>query len=118
VSRASLIEAYVSALPFAAVAVVQTAGGCRVAVGGEIAPGETIAARFYFKPSHAELVLMTIGKEGLADKPPAAVAALIERTAAMLGAPHRTLDADRAQCGGDGQDGLALSAPARPAPQF
>jgi len=35
---------------------------------------------------------MTIGKEGLSDKPPAAVAALIEQAAARLGAPFQTAD--------------------------
>lgn len=61
-SRELLVEAYVSALPFAAVAIVQTAGGgCRIETA---APGEV--ARYYFKPSHVDLVL---GAAGLADGP-------------------------------------------------
>jgi hypothetical protein len=41
-SRELLIEAYITALPFAAIAIVQTAGGgCRVETG---APSEAIAS--------------------------------------------------------------------------
>jgi hypothetical protein len=90
-SRESLIEAYVSALPFAAVAVVAIAGGgCRVETAAPGAPGETIA-QYYFRPSHVELVL---GAAGLGtdpiDQPPDVVAALIEKTAATMGAPFET----------------------------
>jgi hypothetical protein len=92
VSHESLVQAYIAALPFAAVAIVAVpGGGCRVAVGGEPAPGETTIARYFFKPLHIELVL---GAAGLADSPiddaPAAVAALIERTARRMGAPYET----------------------------
>jgi hypothetical protein len=59
--------------------------------GRRAAPGETIESRLYFKPSHAELVLSTIDLEGWTDHQPAAVAALIERAAASLGAPYHTL---------------------------
>lgn len=42
-SRASLIEAYISALPFAAVAIIAVpGGGCRVETAAG-APGEAIA---------------------------------------------------------------------------
>jgi hypothetical protein len=93
VSRASLIEAYIAALPLTAVAIVSSADGrrCRIIhTEGEPAPGETIERRLYFKPSHAELVLSAIKVEGWTDQPSAAVVALIERTAANLGAPFRT----------------------------
>jgi hypothetical protein len=91
VSRASLIEVYISGLGLAEVAIiVGTDGRCRIETDGEIAPGEKIRRQFFFKPSHADLVSMTIDKEGLPGKSPAALAAQIERTAAMLGAPHRS----------------------------
>ena len=55
------------------------------------APGEKTIAKYYFKPSHIELVL---GAAGLGcdpiDQPPAAVAALIERTAKSMRAPYET----------------------------
>jgi hypothetical protein len=89
VSRASLVEAYISALNLTAIAIVSDGLRCRIETG-EPAEGEKIKRQFFFKPSHAELVLMTIGKEGLSGKPPAVLAALIERTAAMLGAPFQT----------------------------
>jgi hypothetical protein len=92
-SRASLIEAYIAALPLTAVAIVCSSDGrrCRIHTDGEPAPGETIERRFYFKPSHAELMLSTIDLEGWTDQQPAAVTAQIERAAAMLGAPHYAL---------------------------
>jgi hypothetical protein len=73
-SRASLIEVYIAALPLAAVAIVSSADGrrCRIETDGEPAPGETIERRLYFKPSHAELVLSTIDLEGWTDQAPAA----------------------------------------------
>jgi hypothetical protein len=91
-SRASLIEAYIAALPLAAVAIVSSAEGrqCRIQTDGEPAPGEAIERRLYFKPSHAELVLSAIDLDGGTDQAPAAVVALIEQTAAMLGAPLHT----------------------------
>jgi hypothetical protein len=95
-SRESLVEAYVSAMPFAAVAIVAVPGsGCRVETGAPGAPGEI--ARYYFKPSHVDLVLGAAGlgtdqlKDGTVQKlTPAAIAALIERTAAAIGAPFET----------------------------
>jgi hypothetical protein len=92
VSRASLIDAYVSALPFAAVIVVAVPrGGCRVAVGGEPAPGEKIERQYYFKASHIELVLGAAGlTDGPIDQPPATIAALVERTARSMQAPFQT----------------------------
>jgi hypothetical protein len=90
-SRANLIQVYLDALPFVPVAVVQTAGGCRVAVGGEPAPGEKIEHRFYFKPLHIELLLGAAGlTDAPIDQPPDAVAALIEKTAKSMGAPYET----------------------------
>jgi hypothetical protein len=74
VSRASLVDVYISRLNLTAVAIVADGRRCRIETGGEIAPGEKIEARFYFKPTHADLVLMTIDKEGLSDLPPAASA--------------------------------------------
>ena len=58
--RVSLIEAYVAALPLTAVAIVSSADGrqCRIETGGTSTPA------FYFKPSHAELVLSAIDLDG------------------------------------------------------
>jgi hypothetical protein len=81
-SRASLIDVYISGLNLATVAIVSSGRRCRI-TEGEPAPGETVKHRFYFKPSHAELLLATIDLEGVTDQAPAAVAALIERTAAQ-----------------------------------
>jgi hypothetical protein len=88
-SHASLIETYISALNLAEIAIVGAGRQCRV-ITGEIAPGEPVACRYFFKPSHAELVLATIGPEGLSGKPAGELAASIERTAAMLGARHQS----------------------------
>jgi hypothetical protein len=90
-SRASLVETYIAALPFTCVAIVQTAGeGCRIETGAPGTPGETIA-QYYFKPSHIDLVL---GAAGLANGPiddePAAVAVLLETTARAMHAPYET----------------------------
>jgi hypothetical protein len=91
-SRESLVREYISALPFAPVAVVAIPnGGCRVAVGGEIAPGETTIEKYYFKPLHIELLLSAAGLgDGPIDQSPGAVAALIERTAKSMRAPYET----------------------------
>jgi hypothetical protein len=88
-SRESLLETYISALPFTAVAVVPIdGGGCRIETG---APGETIERLYYFKPSHVDLVLDAAGlADGPIDQPPDAVATLIERTAVAMGAPFET----------------------------
>jgi hypothetical protein len=93
VARASLVETYVSALNLTAVAIVSSADGwrCRIETGGTSAPA------FYFKPSHADLVLLTIGLDGWTDQAPAAVAGAIERTAATVGAPIISPDALRAE---------------------
>ncbi len=48
-------------------------------------------ARYFFKPSHVDLLLSTIGPEGLSGKPAAALADAIVQAAATLGAPIRTL---------------------------
>jgi hypothetical protein len=92
VSRSSLVDVYISSLPFSAVAIVAVpGGGCRVAVGGEIAPGETTIARYFFKPLHIELLL---GAAGLNDAPinqsPDSVAALLEKAARSIGPPYET----------------------------
>jgi hypothetical protein len=79
-SRAALIDVYISGLELAEVVVVANGRQCRI-ITGEPAAGEKIKARYYFKPSHAELTLLTLGAEGLAGKHPAALADAIERTA-------------------------------------
>jgi hypothetical protein len=85
VARADLIQAYISALPFAPIAIVAIPGGCRIEIGGTSAPA------FYFKASHIELVLGAAGlAAGPINQPPAAVAALIERAARRLHAPYET----------------------------
>jgi hypothetical protein len=93
-SRESLVQTYIDALPLARVAIVAIPGrGCRVAVGGEIGPGEKIAHQFFFKPLHIELVL---GAAGLGDgpirQPAVIVAEQIEQAAAKLGARWQTAD--------------------------
>jgi hypothetical protein len=90
-SRASLVDVYIAALNLTAVAIVSDGRRCRI-TDGEPAPDEKIKHRYFFKASHAELLLATIDQQGLSAKPPAAVAALIEQVAAMLGAPHQTPD--------------------------
>jgi hypothetical protein len=62
-SRASLVETYISALNLTVVTVVSSGRQCRI-TDGEPAPGEKIKHQYFFRSSHAELVLMTIGKEG------------------------------------------------------
>jgi len=83
-SHSSLVETYIAALPFAAVAIVAVPGGCRIEIGGTSAPA------FYFKPSHLELVLAAIDQKGLSGKPPALMAGAIKQAAATLGAPYET----------------------------
>jgi hypothetical protein len=95
VARASLVDVYISGLNLTAVTVVCNGRQCRIkfSPGGESdAPGEKVGARYFFRPSHAELVLATIGKEGLTGTQPAVLAGSIERAAALLGAPYQTLD--------------------------
>lgn len=91
VSRAALIDVYISGLALAEVAIVGAGRQCRIHTG-EIPPGERIKHQFFFRPSHAELLLMTIDKEGVTGKQAAALAALIEQAAAKLGAPYQTPD--------------------------
>jgi hypothetical protein len=100
-SRADLVKTYIAALNLASVAVVGAGRRCRIHTGGDgdLAPGEPVACRYYFKASHAELLLATIGQEGCTDQPAAALAALIEQAAAMLGAPFQTPDGLRKTAG-------------------
>jgi hypothetical protein len=88
-SRESLVQAYISGLNLTSVAIVGAGRRCQI-ITGEPPPGETIASRYYFKASHAELVLATIDREDVTDQKPAALAALIEQAAATLGAPFQT----------------------------
>jgi hypothetical protein len=91
-SHSSLVETYIAALNLTEVAIVGAGRQCRIHTDGdgEIAPGEPVAHRYYFKASHAELVLMTIGKDGMSGKPAGALADAIEQAAATLGAPYQT----------------------------
>src|SRR5258708_39699616 len=84
-SHASLVETYIAALNLTAVAIVGAGRRCRI-ITGEPAPGETIQHRYFFKSSHVDLLLSTIGTEGLSSKPAAANHAAICRTEASLGA--------------------------------
>ncbi|HXB80462.1 MAG TPA: hypothetical protein VNX23_24160 [Bradyrhizobium sp.] len=95
--RAQLVETYISSLPLVEVAIVGAGLQCMIRAGshGEIAPGEIVQHRYFFKSSHAELVLLTIGPEGLSGKPAATLAASIEQAAAKLGAKWQTSDALR-----------------------
>jgi hypothetical protein len=104
-ARADLIQTYIDSLQLTEVAIVGAGRTCRIHTNGdgEIAPGEPVAARFYFKPSHAELVLMTIGKEDVTGKPASSLVDAIERTAAMLGAKWQTPDTLRKGRGGAGR---------------
>jgi hypothetical protein len=79
VSRASLVETYISALNLTAVRVVASPDGrrCRIETG-EPAEGEKIKRQFFFKPSHADLLIdddrsgrpgrRTAGRRGCADR--------------------------------------------------
>jgi hypothetical protein len=96
VSRASLVETYIAGLNLTAVAIVSDGRRCRI-TEGEPPPGETIKRQFYFKSSHAELILATIDQEGVTDQAPAALAAQIEQAAATLGAPFQTPDEIQAE---------------------
>jgi hypothetical protein len=87
--HADLVDAYLAALPLTLVAVIG-AGRCARIETGEPAAGELIQHQYYFKPSHAELVLATIGRDGMTDKPAPALAASIKQAAATLGAPFKT----------------------------
>jgi hypothetical protein len=87
--RADLVDAYLSALPLTSVAVIGAGKQVRITTD-EPAAGELIQHQWYFKPSHAELVLLTIGKEGMSGKPAPALVASIKQTATTLGAPFKT----------------------------
>jgi hypothetical protein len=91
-SRAALIDVYISGLALAEVAIVGAGRRCRIHTDGDgdLAPGEPVAQRYLFKPSHAELVLAEIGPEGLSGQPAGALADAIERAAAKLGARHHS----------------------------
>jgi hypothetical protein len=87
VSRASLVEAYIDALPFAPVAIVAVpGGGCRIEVGGPSSPA------IYFKLTHIELVLGAAGLRcgPIDDVEPDAVAARLKKAARTMGAPFQT----------------------------
>jgi hypothetical protein len=88
-SHASLIDTYIDWLNLTAVTVVGDGRRCRI-TEGEPAEGEKIKHQYFFKPSHAELVLVMIDVEGLSGKPLAAVAGAIEQAATKLGAPYET----------------------------
>jgi hypothetical protein len=88
-SRADLIQTYLSALNLTSVAIVGAGRLARITTD-EPEPGETIQHRFYFKPSAADLVLLTIGRDGMSGKPAAVLAAQIKQTAATLGAKWQT----------------------------
>jgi hypothetical protein len=93
-SRADLVQTYIDGLNLAEVTIVGAGRQCRIHTDGdgEIPPGEPIAGRYLFKPSHAELLLATIGQDGLSGQPAAVLADAIERTAARLGARWQTPD--------------------------
>jgi hypothetical protein len=95
-SRASLVDVYISSLPFVPVAIVADGRRCRIRTG-EPAEGEKIAHLYYFKPSHIELVLGAAGLgDGPIDEEPAAVAARLVSAARSIGAPFQTPDELRA----------------------
>jgi len=89
-SRASLVEVYIAALPVVEIAIVGAGRQCRITPSGDFVPGEPVARRYYFKASHAELVLVTIGQDSMSGRPAATLADAIERAAAMLGAPFQS----------------------------
>lgn len=95
-SRADLIRTYIDGLNLAEVTVVCSGRQCRICIG-EPADGEKVKASYHLKPTHADLVLATIGKEGVTGTKPAVLAASIEKAAATLGANYFTLDALRAE---------------------
>jgi hypothetical protein len=97
--RSDLVESYLAALPLTSIAVVGAGKQARI-VTGEPPPGELVQHQFCFKPSHAEVVLATIGRDGMSGKPAAMLAASIKQTAATLGAKWQTPDGLRtaAEC--------------------
>jgi hypothetical protein len=95
-ARADLIQTYIDSLQLTEVAIFGAGRQCRIHTDGDgdLAPGEPIACRYFFRPSHAELVLATIGQDDMSGRP-AALAASIEQAAATLGAKWQTPDALR-----------------------
>jgi hypothetical protein len=91
-ARSDLIKSYIESLPFGAISVVASAGGgCRVAVGGELLPGEAAIATYWVRPLHLELVLGAAGLgDGPLDQSPVAIASLIRGAAKGVGAPMQT----------------------------
>jgi hypothetical protein len=98
VSHSSLVETYISALNLTAVTVVGAGRRCRI-ITGEPEPGEPVAHRFFFRASHAGLVLATIGQDGMSGQPAAVLAGAIEQAAASIGAPFQTPDELRKAAG-------------------
>jgi hypothetical protein len=93
-SRASLVQAYIDALPGTIVSIVSSADGQRSRFEtGAVAADEIVHARLRFKDSHAELVLSACGVTGWADMRAAALLDLIVATAQSLGARPQS-DAD------------------------
>jgi hypothetical protein len=94
VSREALIQAYISGLNLAEVAIVGAGRQCRV-ITGEIAPGEPVACCYYFKASHAELLLRH-DRPGWHVRPAGGRAGGADRAGGgTLGAPYQTPDALR-----------------------
>ena len=90
-SRVSLVEAYISGLQLTEIAIVGAGKQCRITAGGEFAtPGEPVAHRYFFKSSHVDLLLATIGQDGLSGRSAAALAELIVQAAASIGATHQS----------------------------
>jgi hypothetical protein len=99
--RVDLIQTYISGLNLTEIAIVGAGKQCRIKTTtggrfegtfqtGEIAPGEPVAHRYFFKSSHVDLLLATIGQDGLSGRSAAALAASIEQAAASIGAVYRS----------------------------
>jgi hypothetical protein len=97
-SRACLVQTYIDGLSLTSITVIGAGKQCRI-ITGEPPRGEPIAARYYLKASHAEMVIATIGRDGLQGKPAAALVDAIKQAAAMLGARFQTLDEVRKAAG-------------------
>jgi hypothetical protein len=89
-SRESLVEAYISGLQLTEIAIVGAGRQCRIHTGGDLARGEPVAHRYLFKSSHVDLLLATIGPEGLSGKPATTLAELVVQAAASIGAPYQS----------------------------
>jgi hypothetical protein len=90
VSRADLVDAYISGLNLTEIAIVGAGKQCRLHTGGDLVPGEPVAHRYLFKSSHVDLLLATIGQDGLSGQPAAALAELVVQAAASIGAPYQS----------------------------